>query len=768
MPARSATRPVVSLAVVTHPASRRALACLLAVGAATVGALVPAAPSTAAAAPGGRTPLRVSLQSVTPAVIPRSGAVTLTGVVTNRSKETWTDLKVYLLTSSDPIRSRSELAGQAASGAAAEVGNRVTGTGLYDVVGDLAPGRSAPYRVSVPRAQLGISGDPGVYWVGVHVLGAVDGVRDRLADGRARTFMPLMPATVAAPTRLALVVPLEQAVHRGADTRLLQLRSWQRMLRAGGRLNRLLALSGRADQPLTWLVDPAVLDAARSVAGGNPGLDEGPDPTADGGSGAASPSASSSPSAGRSDSDGTGDSGGTGTAGSGDQAAPGPSPAAVAARAWLTEFRSQAGRHTVSALPYGDLDVASALSSELPHLYPQATALSRNTLADLGVPDAGPVVSPRNGYLPQTVLRRLSPDSTAILDSRAVPGAPGPVLEGSGRAPVVLADAAAGGGGPRPNPRYTALAVRQRLLSEAALHALSSDRGQPLVVSTPRGWDPGPAWSRADFFAALHQPWLRLVDLPGVVSGPAAAGSAGAVRTTAAFARPDRAPRVPVENLLATEDLVLTGRAYAGLLSANDTVEDALARTAMLASSENARRDPVRPRVQAIRTADFVRNRMSKVRLEGPPFVMMSGESGPILVTLVNGLDQPVTVGVRTQTSSSDLSIAEIDPVTLGPGRRTALRLHATSHDIGVHPVTLEVTTADGTPLGSRAQLTVRTSHVSTVIWLIMGVGGGVLFLAIAVRLVRRIRRRKSTHGPLLPREPAPTGGRQPDQELNA
>src|SRR3954452_4647414 len=280
MPARSGTRRVVSLAVVALPVSRRAVACLLAVGAATVGVLLPSPPSSAAASTSGRTPLRVTLQSVTPAVIPPSGPVTLTGVVTNRSKQTWTDLRVYMLTSADPIRTRSKLAEQAASGAAAEVGGRVTGPGLYDVVGDLAPGQSTPYRVSVPRAQLQISGAPGVYWMGVHVLGAVNGVRDRLADGRARTFMPLVPATSAAPTRLALVVPIERAVHRGADTRLLQLRSWQQDLRGGGRRTGLLALTSRADQPLTWLVDPAVLDAAQSVATGDPGLDDGPDPTA--------------------------------------------------------------------------------------------------------------------------------------------------------------------------------------------------------------------------------------------------------------------------------------------------------------------------------------------------------------------------------------------------------------------------------------------------------------------------------------------------------
>ena len=38
------------------------------------------------------------------------------------------------------------------------------------------------------------------------------------------------------------------------------------------------------------------------------------------------------------------------------------------------------------------------------------------------------------------------------------------------------------------------------------------------------------------------------------------------------------------------------------------------------------------------------------------------------------------------------------------------------------------------------ATLPVRSAQVSQVIWLILGVGVGLLFLAIAVRLVRRIR----------------------------
>ena len=68
-----------------------------------------------------------------------------------------------------------------------------------------------------------------------------------------------------------------------------------------------------------------------------------------------------------------------------------------------------------------------------------------------------------------------------------------------------------------------------------------------------------------------------------------------------------------------------------------------------------------------------------------------------------------------------------------------------------MHAVTLVTTDTEGNPLGSLTQVSVRTSRVSTVIWVIMAAGGVLLFVAIVVRLFRRIRRRKATHGPRLP-----------------
>ena len=713
------------------------------------------------------------MATLAPSTIPRKGRVTLTGRITNRSDQTWTDLNVYLLTSPTPITIRSDLAEASQTDPTAPVGSRQTDEGLYDKVGDLSPGESVPYRLSVQRRDLGISGDPGVYWVGVHVLGAQDGSRDTVADGRARTFMPLLPkpgtaAARQARTRLSLVVPIREPVHRGSQGRLLDLPAWNRTLAPGGRLERLLRLTGRTRASITWVVDPAVLDAVASVARGNPALDPGPSGE-DRSGGASSPSAS--PSAQPSTSPSASPSSGATGDGSTSRR---PSASAVRARRWLGEFRRQARRHAVAALPYGDLDLASVLTrsdaSGLQSLYIRATDASRASLAGLGIDGARPVVDPSSGYLPGTALARVPDDVPVILRQSALPLADGPVVSADRRAPVVLTDEAAGSGGPQPGSPYAALATRQRLLSDAALHALSSARGQPLVVSMPTRWDPGPRWRRSAFFSGLTEPWLRLVDLSAVLGSTPTGRSAA---TAPVYPRGDLLAQVPVSNLLASRQLARTGGIYARMLSANDTIDDDVARVALLGSSTQARDDPDTARGETTATDDYVRSQLARVRVEGPRFVMMSGESGPIQVTLVNGLAESVRVGLEISTPDSRLRVARVQPVTLGPGGRTTVPLEATSHDIGVHPIILIVTDLQGTPLGSETRFNVRTSNVSTVIWVIMAIGGGLLFLAIVVRLVRRVRRRKSTHGPLLPREvPGPVAGQStpaaPGQELNA
>ncbi len=762
------SRAVVSLARVTWTSHGRAAACL--VTAVLLVLLGVPTPPAHAAADQPADPLKVTIDTLSPSTVPAHGRVTISGQVTNTSHDTWTNLQVFMLRATSPLTSTSELAAAARTDPATEVGTRLAGTGLYQDIGDLAPGESTPYLLSVPRRELGLTGDPGVYWFGVHVLGALDGMRDAVADGRARTFLPLLPKHVPR-TRLALVVPLRAPVRRDAQGQLVDLRAWRRRLDTDGRLSRLLSLGAQAgERPVTWLVDPAVLDAARSVAGQNPPLDLAPTTDGSGESTGASPSASPSPSPSPTPSPAGPLTAGPSGLAPVSPAAPTSAPASgspsvpsdtgetsdnggvagaglLEATSWIQSFQRLAASQSVMTLPYGDLDVAATLRHGQANVLREGRRLSARTMADLNV-SATPVVAPVDGYFPPKALSRVEAGRPVLLRDSAFPKTGRPVLATDRGADVVLTDSAAGAGGPDPTTRWSALSVRQRLLSEAALHALSPEHAQPLVVRTPQDWNPGPV-DGTDFFGGLDVPWLRLVSLPTVV----ATSSPGTTGSGPVYPPRHRRREVPAANLRASHRLIRTGDVFAQLLTRNDTVDEQLAQLALIGSGSVARREPVHALTRMRRTISHVRQLMSQVQVEGPPFVTMSSERGPIQITVVNGLDQEVTVAVRAMTGSGDLTLSAPDPVTLGPGRRASLRLTAQAKDIGVHRVLLEATDSEGHRLGSVTVFTVRTSQVGLVIWVIMAAGGVVLLAAIGVRVLRRVRRRRATHGPLLTRD---------------
>ena len=680
----------------------------------------------ARAAGAGDDPLKVTLDAMTPSTLPKRGTVTLTGEVTNTSEDTWTDLQAYLVTASEPIRTPDELDLAARSDPASDLGapGRITTGGLFTEIGDLQPGETTGYTVSVPRTDLEIGDEPGVYWMGVQVLGAVDGIRDSLADGRARSFMPQMPRR-GPKADVALVLPVRDRVRRSTDGRLIGLERWQRTFGPDGRLGRLLALGAESDRPLTWLVDPAVLDAAASVAHENPPLSTAADGTGPGEAESQSPSPSPS---------GAGDPGPSAGSGTSEEPAQEPTEAAQDAADWLASFVEHTSGDAVLTLPYGDLDVAAVTGNRLRRILRQATTLSEQTTTALGVDDS-PAVGPPSGRLPGRALGALDAGTPALLADRAVPSATGSLLRRPDGTPVVLTDSEAARGGPGPNSRRTPLAMRQRILAEAAVRALTTGRRTPIVVTAPNYWQVGDTWQLADFFTGLAVPWLHQVDLADVLAGEPEQSDARP-RYPARL----RKAQVPFANQLATQELIDTGDVFASLLTDNDSIRDQLARMAVLASSYAARPRPVAALERTRTTTDRVRRTMRLVDIDGPPFVMMSSETGPIAVTVVNKLDVPVTVRLEARTGRDGLKISSPEPRTLGPGQRAPVRLRAVSTSIGVHQVTLVATTADGQQIGSAVQFNVRTSNVGLVIWVVMGVAGALLLVMIGFRIVRRVR----------------------------
>jgi hypothetical protein len=95
--------------------------------------------------------------------------------------------------------------------------------------------------------------------------------------------------------------------------------------------------------------------------------------------------------------------------------------------------------------------------------------------------------------------------------------------------------------------------------------------------------------------------------------------------------------------------------------------------------------------------------------------------------------------------SDPQLKISGGETVALPPHGRTTVLLNASTHVLGVHTVTLELTTPAGRPLGPHDTFPMRAEAVSRLIWVIIGAGVGLLFAAIVVRLVRRVVRSRAS-----------------------
>jgi hypothetical protein len=666
-------------------------------------ALLPVIPA-AAADDAAATPLTVRLIRMSPAVIPTKGHVVLAGTVTNSSDEPWIAVNVHPFISGTPITSREQLAAAADSSPSSDVGERLTEVGQFDPIGDIQPAQTLPFKIVLPVEQLPISHQPGVYWIGVHALGQNSKGRDQIADGRARTFIPLV-TDKAAHTSVALVVPVRDEVSRDARGRLLATSAWSDTLSPSGRLGRIARfVTSAGPTPLTMLIDPAVMDAVSDLADGNPALSLGkpekPKPSE-----SSSPSESPSRSGTRID-----------------------AVDRATAKAWLTDITAAARRHVALGLGYADPDVA-ALHRRGFGLFSLSNPISAETFNAQRI-DAVPTVAPPTGWLSDDVIARLTAQTTVLVSDHAAPRARTRWRTPGGQ-DLIFSDQEVSSGGPAPTPPLDALALRQRIVADAALRA-SDNATDPLVVELPPGWDPGSDWQSARFFSSLKLPWLNLVAL-GPNNDP------GTPTFDAALGYPDaqRKLEVPDSNVATARRLTQTATALTQLLQSDNDVAHDLAGIALNAVSVQARTDAVDARIRVITTNTAFRDRIGKVEVLGTDFVTLSGGSGTLAVTLVNGLDQPVLVGVEPHTSTPGVTIQASKPVRMSPGERTVLRLKAKASSIGVSQVVLTPVTQDGTELGTPLVFSLRTSQVGKTIWFVL-IGFGALLVVMILRRIRR------------------------------
>ncbi len=680
------------------------------------------APAFAAPADDGAS-LLVHLDTITP-VLPRSGNVEITGTVTNASDETFTRINLHPFSSQAPILDATSLAASAAIDPLEFVGQRVTVPGTFATVEALAPGESATFTDSVPVELLGIPDEGGVYWIGIHALGDSESTpRDAVADGRARTFIPARPAGDRS-QEASVILPVRNRVWYDAQGRIAGTERWARRLADGGSLDGVLDMADSAGAaPYDWLVDPAVLVAVARLSAGNPARTLDPDTTVPGQEPTPSEPATDPTELPQS----------LAPAG-------GPTPTdeeqvlADTASAWLARFIQTVGTKAVLTLPFGDLDVSSAVRNA-PERLTEATTRSAQVMTDLGLGSL-PVVSPTDDVLSPEALTALPEDTVVLLGDNAFaipPTTKNSLVKLLGHK-VVVTSTGAESGGPGPTAANDPLALRQRLISEAALRADNRDTA-PLVVTLPTVWRGEDA---AVFFDDLEQSWLDLVPVTSIADRSAT----GVPATTLAYSETDQEAELPAANFLAGKETSEVATLTESVLAMQTTIEAQVRDEVLVTLSEQHRAAPRLATLAVGRVEGALRAELGKIRIEGPTSVTLSSDSGKLGATLVNGLDQPVTVQVAALTDS-DLSLSGDTLRTLGPRARSVVRYEARTSQTRVHNVRLAVTSVDGVPLGSVDQLPIRAAQVSALIWFVMAAGALVLFGMIGYRLPGQIRARR-------------------------
>jgi hypothetical protein len=356
--------------------------------------------------------------------------------------------------------------------------------------------------------------------------------------------------------------------------------------------------------------------------------------------------------------------------------------------------------------------------------------LSAETFKRLGL-DATPAVAPPDGWLDDTALTRVDQDALVLVSDHSAPRNR-TRWRTVNEQDLAFTDAQASSGGPGPTARLDALALRQRVLADAALRSASGASG-PMVVTLPPGWDPGDDWRSADLLAGFDQPWLDLVGLLTPVAGTPTFDAA------LGYPAEEQAEEIGGANISVARQLAATGKVLEQLLRTENDVKHDVGAIALDAVSYQAREDQPRAAAQVRATDAALKRRLGAVEVIGTDFVTLSGGSGTVAVTLVNRLDQPIEVGVST-SSSSNVRVETPDPLMMAPGQRTVLRLRADASEIGVHSVTLTPVTTSGLALGTPLTFTLRTSQVGALIWAVLIAAAVLLVVMIARRVLRGVR----------------------------
>lgn len=656
-----------------------------------------------------RAQLELGLTSIPSSVNSAKSVVTIKGQITNRTSQALTGLTVRLRFRGTPLLSRGELAQFAATAAPVLPGIAASGP-----VTSLQNGAKQEWTLKARATALQMRSF-GVYPIAVEVVNTITGVQ--LAT-RGTTLVFSGGAPTPKPTKVAWVWPVVDRPHRATDTVFLDDRLETSL--SSGRLAGLVGAASKSSVPLTWAIDPALLDDAQAMTDGYV----------------------------------------LRTARSGAPVQRAEQPASATARRWLTELRTARGNEAYFTLPYADPDpvalVRAKMNRQLTSAYThmELTAPKAPSLKDLmGGPATHSIAWPPAGVADQNTLDRMARlnSRTFLLsgqflpggDQRVTPNATTTVKTAKDVQKAIVYD-----------PTLTtvisdrfktpgaALLAEQRFLAETAMiTAEQPSVSRSLVIAPDRRWNPPAGFAQRLLKFTESAKWLKPVGLQQIISARA--------EPRAFTGYPEDLKRDELQAGYLKAVRVVSGKASRFNTIFNPPT-NAYERTALRTESSYWRDMPqTAVRVRKAIDAELDRD-IANIRIVPRRSLGMAGKTGKMPVTIANEFPSgKVTVRVRvTSKTRARLRVGTPNKtqVTLGPKDLEQLEVPLQAYANGSTDVVVELLTPGGKPIGEPSEVIVRTTGYGQTALLITGGGLAVLFLGVGMR-VARAKRRDKTEG---------------------
>jgi hypothetical protein len=652
----------------------------------------------------------IELTSLDPAIGTPRARLRATGVLHVIGDLTLTEVEVRLRISSTRLNSRGELTAVAAGRTSSRDGDIVASQRLR---GRLTSGQQANFDVAVNLKDV-----ESLREFGVHVLNVEVVARSREGLARAaivRTFLPWVPARRDfKPAGFAWLWPLVAPPVRLADGRYVDDGLAGEMA-ADGRLGRITAAGSRLGQqmPLTWVVDPALLETAEDMSDGYTVRAEDP----------------SQPNV-----DGTG---------------------AGTAQQWLDQVRDATRLGAVAALPYADPDVVAlrrgGLTSDVLVARDRGDAMAADLLDRDVVTD---LAWPADGYADRATLRALRSAGTqaVVLNADAIPTELALPFTPTGRVDIATRDGrlagllydpvltATLGAGANQQP----LLAAQRFVAETAMITAELPGIGPertILIAPPRNWSPPPELLDRIVSASLGAPWLS----PVSVGDLQASKSPEIDRKPLTYPRSIRRRELPVAYLDAVRDLHARIATFSAVLTEPERIVPPLdAAVLRLESTWWRSRDDRLGRLTG--TRGYVLELRDRVQVL-PGSYTFGSKSGTIPLTVSNDLTQAVSVRIGLTPAPPRLEVGTLGQVRIPAESKVQVEVPATAIANGPVVIRTALLTPAGDQYGQAVQLRIQVTQYGTVALAITGVAAAVLFAAAGYRLFRRAAAARRTAG---------------------